>query len=113
MSSTPADGLNAATAAVLRGERAVAGMTIEELSERSGVPKVSVQRFLAGRRAINLDVLEALCAGLRLAPEDVLVQARERQRKADPELVSRVMAGMSRVTPPDVAVGVTSVSESS
>lgn len=100
-------------AAVLRGERAVAGMTIEELAERSGVPKVSVQRFLAGRRAINLDVLEALCTGLRLTPEDVVAQARERQQRAHPELVERVLAGVKRGTGTDSVVNVTKSTETS
>lgn len=116
LSTTPADGLNGAVAAVLRGERAVAGMTIEELSERSGVPRVSVQRFLAGRRPINLDVLQSLCAGLRILPEDVVVQARERQRRASPELVERLLAGVRPDTPngaTDSAVPVTPSTESS
>lgn len=113
MSSTPTDGLNAAVAAVLRGERAMSGMTIEELSERSGVPKVSVQRFLAGRRTINLDVLDALCMGLQLIPEDVVTQARERQRRANPELVERVLAGMRRNAGADSVADVTRNTESS
>lgn len=77
----------------------MAGMTIEELAERSGVPKVSVQRFLIGRRAINMDVLQSLCTGLRIVPEDVVAQARERQRRANPELVERVLAGVRLVAP--------------
>lgn len=111
--STTLAGLNDATAAVLRGERAAAVMTIEELSERSGIPKVSVQRFLAGRRAINLDVLDALCGGLGLAPEQVIVQARLRRGQGDPELVGRIVSGVTSVTRPESPENVTDRTESS
>lgn len=91
------EGLNGSIAAVLRDERLSAGLTIEQLAERSGVPVVTVQRLLAARRAITMAVFDDLCHGLGLSPDDVMITARKRLR-ADPELVARVLAGIQPKT---------------
>lgn len=92
--------LNAAVAAVLRGERAALGLTIEELSRRSGIPAVSLQRFLAARRTINFDVLEDLAPAVRMQPADIVILAQERISRGDPELVARMRAGIARAALP-------------
>lgn len=68
-------GLNAAVVEVLCEERKAARLSLAELAERSGVPLVTVQRLMAGRRDLRLDTLDALCAGLQVSPAVVLGQA--------------------------------------
>lgn len=87
------EGLNGSVAAVLREERTSAGLTIEQLADRSGIPVVTVQRLLAARRAITMTALDALCYGLGVSPAEVLTLALARDH-ADPELVARVRAGI-------------------
>jgi transcriptional regulator with XRE-family HTH domain len=104
------EGLNGAIAAVLRGERASANITIAELATRSGVPKVTIQRLLAARRPITMEALERMCNGLQISPVEVTLSAVHRMGEADPELVAHVMAGFTRAR---VVRNVTPVSESS
>lgn len=93
-------GINGAVAALLREERLAQVLTLEELAARSGIPAVSVQRFLAARRAINLEVLLALSHGLGISPVDVMAQAMDQVKRGDPDLVARVRRGMGRPTSP-------------
>jgi len=76
-------GLNGAVAAVLRGERAATGMTLEQLAEASGIPLVSVQRFLAAKRAIDVQVLSALSDALGVSAIHVVKSAQERLARPD------------------------------
>lgn len=92
----PDEGINGAVAAVLRGERAAMGITIAELSERSGVPVVTVQRLLAGRRPFTVAVLDQLAYALGRTGADVHLDAQSRTSGADEELVQRFMAGLTR-----------------
>ena len=57
-------GINQAAAAVLRGELAALDWTLEDLAEASGVPRVSVQRYLKGSRRMDLDMLATLASAL-------------------------------------------------
>lgn len=70
-------GLNAAVVEVLSSERKAARLSLAELAERSGVPLVTVQRLMAGRRGLRLDTLDALCAGLQVSPAVVLTLATQ------------------------------------
>lgn len=87
-------GINGAVAALLRAERTARGLTLDELSERAGIPAVSVQRFLAARRAINVETLTTLSRALDVSPLDILAQAMTQAGRGDPELVARVRRGM-------------------
>lgn len=71
-------GLNGAVAAVLRGERAATGLTLDQLAEKSGISLTSVQRFLQAKRDINVAVLAALAEALDTTPEAVVAAAQER-----------------------------------
>ena len=68
-------------AAELRGELAALGWSQADLAERSGVPKVSVQRYLKPSRHIDLDVLDVLARALGSSPEAVLAAAVERMAR--------------------------------
>lgn len=74
-------------------------MTLDELSDRASIPVVSVQRFLAARRAINLETLDCLSRALGVSPLDILEQALAQAHRGDPELVARMMAGMDGNAP--------------
>lgn len=76
----PSLGLNGMVAAVLRGERAarLSRVTQDDLAEKSGIPLVSLRRYLNGKRHIDMSVLAGICDGLGLDPQDVMRKARER-----------------------------------
>jgi len=96
-------GWNGAVAAVLRGERAAQAMTIEELADRASIPAVSVQRFLAARRAMSIEVMASLAGALRMDMAEVITLAQQRMDKAHPELVAHMRAGLQQARP-DVEV---------
>lgn len=69
------EGLNGAVADVLRGLLSRERMTRGDLAERSGIPLVSVQRYLAAARPIDLEILEALSKALGTTPHDITLEA--------------------------------------
>jgi transcriptional regulator with XRE-family HTH domain len=81
----PSAGLNGMVAAVLRGERAAnpRRVTQDEIAERSGIPIVSLRRYLNGQRHIDTAVLDAICAAMDLDPSWVLEQAVARRALAE------------------------------
>ena len=42
------------------------GQTLYRVSKESGVPYATLHRFMAGKRAVSMEALEALCDYLRL-----------------------------------------------
>jgi len=70
-----------ALAAQLRAERAAAGLTIDQLSEASGVPKQTLMRYLKGTRDIPMSTFYALAEGLGLPAETILARAEGRYRQ--------------------------------
>lgn len=95
----PDQGLNAAVSAVLRGERAASGLTIEQLAAKASLSTPTVQRLLSNRRGLTIDYLERLCGALDLSPVHVLALAVERHT-ADPDLVRRIRNAIMHRTPP-------------
>lgn len=80
----PHEGLNAAVAATLRAEKAAQDMTNDDLADNSGIPKGSVQRYLAAKRHIDVVTLEALARALHSTPRLIVQAAEERlAREAD------------------------------
>lgn len=81
----PAQGLNAAVAAVLNGERVSAGMTFDQLAKVSGISKGQLMRLLSTtKRHIDLDVLEDLAHIFNAEPETILAAATERLSRTRP-----------------------------
>lgn len=72
-----AAGMNGAVAAALSGMLRESGMRQIDLAERSGIPAVSVQRYLDAKRAINMEVLMHLASALNATPMDVMKRAME------------------------------------
>lgn len=80
--------LNEAVASQLRGELAAKDWTLADLSAASGIPKVSVQRYLRGTRPIDIAILDRLARALGLSVVDVFVMAEarlEREARQSPE----------------------------
>lgn len=72
-------GINGAIAAELRAERAARRMSNRDLADRSGVSKVSVQRYLAPTRTIPVDVLDVLATALGSSIGEIVTRAEERR----------------------------------
>lgn len=70
--------MNAAVAATLRAERVVLGLSHADLEERTGIPKVSIQRYLAGTRPLTIDTLYVLAAALGMSLEQAIGEAQRR-----------------------------------
>ncbi len=68
----------ASLAAELRGERAATRMSIRALSEASGIPEVSLNRYLAGKRDIPGSALLSLGEALGVDPGILLNRAVQR-----------------------------------
>lgn len=82
---TNESGINQAAAAVLRGELAALDWTLEDLAKASGVPRVSVQRYLKGTRRMDLDTLGALAVALGTDAAAVMSAAVARLDRPAPE----------------------------
>lgn len=65
----------AAIAAELRAERAAKRMTITQLSQRSGVPSATLNRYLAGQRDVPVSTIIALASALEVDPGELLDRA--------------------------------------
>ncbi len=72
------DSAIAAVAAELRAERAATRMSIRTLSEESGIPEVSLNRYLSGKRDIPGSVLLSLGEALSIDPGVLLDRAARR-----------------------------------
>ena len=70
--------MNGAVAAVLRGERAASGITLDELSGKTGIPAVSLQRYLKGKRHLDVDIVWTIAGGLEIDVSDVFARAAGR-----------------------------------
>lgn len=75
--SNHAQGLNGAVADVLRGMLREAGWRQADLADLSGIPVVSVQRYLAGKRPIDVEVLEGLAQAMGSTAVEVVQRAAE------------------------------------
>lgn len=81
--TNPADGLNAALAATLNGERVASGMTFDELAEASQIPKRTLLRKLSTtERHLNIEEVRRIAEALGLTVVEVLLRAEERVARA-------------------------------
>jgi transcriptional regulator with XRE-family HTH domain len=83
----------AAFAAQLRAERAVAGVSQDELARRTGISKSTILRLESGERVMDTAQLGAICRALGIAIGTFAVRAETRM------LEDRAAA------PPDAAAG--------
>lgn len=79
----PSEGLNAALAATVNGERVAAGMTFDQLAAASGIPKRTLLRKVSTtERHLNVEDVAALAAALGLTVVEVLARAEDRLERA-------------------------------
>jgi transcriptional regulator with XRE-family HTH domain len=62
----------------LHAEREGQRITLDDLARRSGVPKVTLQRYLAGSRDIKVGALADICKALGLTVGEVAARAQRR-----------------------------------
>lgn len=87
----PREGLNGAVADELRAMKSRRRMSNEQIAEASGIPLVSVNRYMSASRPINLATLAALTEALGSDPNEIT-------RSALAEMARR------NVTPDDYAL---------
>lgn len=76
---TPAPGpLTKAIADVLAGRARTERLTQKQLAAASGIEPTSLQRYLAGRRHINVDNLAAMAKALNTTAYAVTLEAQRR-----------------------------------
>ncbi|MDR6868936.1 transcriptional regulator with XRE-family HTH domain [Microbacterium resistens] len=71
-----------AVAAQIRAERAAGRMTIDELSQASGVPRQTLVRYLKGSRDIPIPTFYAIAEGLGVAADVLLDRAQHRDAQS-------------------------------
>lgn len=82
----------AAFAAQLRAERAVAGMSQDELAKRTGISASTILRLEAGSRVMDTAQLGAICRALGITIGTFAIRAE-----------GRMLAERDADAPPDVA----------
>lgn len=72
-----------AIAATIRAERAVAGITKEDMAERSGISRSSYYRLETGDRPADVSQLAAIAATLGMPMHEVVRLAEERMARSE------------------------------
>lgn len=97
--------INEATAKAIAAERSAAGLTIKELSEKSGVPERTLIRMLKNERDIKVTQIAQLAEVFGINPHELIeeaekfiaraarvYEARERRSQITDDLVDRIAA---------------------
>lgn len=87
---------NAAVATVLNMEKTALKVTLDDLVERTGMPKVSLQRYLSGERKMDMAQVRVIGAALGMDVPEVYAEA-ERRIQCD-ERRARAQAEGDRAT---------------
>lgn len=86
--------INEATAQAIQAERAIAGLTVRALSERSGIPMSSLMRVLQAERDIKVKQVAELAAAFDIHPHEIVERAEQilaRQERRDAAEHGRVV----------------------
>lgn len=73
--------MNHAIAKAISAERAIAGMTVRELSEPSGIPVSTLMRILSAERDIKINQIAQLARAFHTTPADLVWRAQELIRR--------------------------------
>ena len=97
--------INEATAKAIAAERSAAGLTIKELSEKSGVPERTLIRMLKNERDIKVTQIAQLAEVFGINPHELIeeaekfiaraarvYEARERESRITDDLIDRIAA---------------------
>lgn len=69
--------MNEATAKAISAERAAAGLTIKELSEKADIPERTLMRILKAERDIKINQISQLAEALELYPHEIVSEAEK------------------------------------
>ena len=69
--------MNHGIAKAISAERAIAGMTVRELSEASGIPVSTLMRILSAERDIKINQIAQLARAFHTTPADLVWRAQE------------------------------------
>lgn len=75
--------MNQAVAKAIAAERAIAGLTVRELSTRADIPLSTLMRILGAEREIKITQLEQLAAVFGITPVDIVLRAQEICERAE------------------------------
>lgn len=75
--------MNQAVAKAIAAERAIAGLTVRQLSAVSGVPISSLMRILSAEREIKVTQLEQLATAFGITPVDIILRAQEIRERTE------------------------------
>jgi DNA-binding Xre family transcriptional regulator len=92
--------LREAVGEALRRRRLAQGRTLREVADAAGMSLTYLSEVERGRKEASSEVLEAVCAALRLVLPDLLFEVAETLAAADP---AGVPGGMRGAPPPAVA----------
>lgn len=67
--------INQATAKAIAAERAIADLTVRELSEKSGIPLSTLMRILGAEREIKVTQVDRLAQAFGIYPHEIIERA--------------------------------------
>ncbi len=69
--------MNEATAKAIQAERAIADITVRDLSQRAGIPLSSLMRVLSAERDIKVNQVAQIATVLGVYPHEILEHAEQ------------------------------------
>lgn len=75
--------MNQAVAKAVAAERAIAGLTVRELSTRADIPLSTLMRILGAEREIKVTQLMQLATAFDVTPADLVMRAQEIRERAE------------------------------
>lgn len=75
--------LSHAVAAQLRAERAIKGMTLDELVEATGISKSALSNYLGAQRVLPLNTLDIIAQALGTDVMEIVSSATQRMKQED------------------------------
>ena len=75
---TYGEDIQSAIADMLRAERAIQELTMDELAERAKMPKITLHRYMKGQRDIPLKALATICKALGVPMGEIIERAEHR-----------------------------------
>ena len=93
--------MNEAVAKAISAERTIAGLTVRQLAEKSGIPERSLMRVLQAERDIKVNQIDLIAEVLKLYPHEILEHAElilERATRAKPDTSNVIVGGFGKNT---------------
>lgn len=78
MENNYGEDIQSAIADMLRAERAIQELTMDDMAERTGMPKITLHRYMKGQRDIPLKALATICKALGVPMVEIIDRAEQR-----------------------------------